>query len=134
MKKYSRQREAVLEVLQSVKTHPTAIWIYDTVRKQIPNISLGTVYRNLSELRNSEIIISFKTNDGNEHFDATTDKHYHFCCTECGQVIDLILDGTESLNADAQRVLGCEVNEHILLFYGRCKLCMNNVKQKPIDK
>lgn len=131
MKKYSRQRETVLEVLQSVKTHPTASWIYDRARLEIPNISLGTVYRNLSELRKFGYIISFKTDDGNEHFDATTDKHYHFCCTECGKVIDLILEGTEELDSKAQKILDCEVNVHQLLFYGRCKLCMNSAKLKP---
>lgn len=128
MKKYSRQRETILEVLQSVKTHPTASWIYDTARKQIPNISLGTVYRNLSELRNCGYIISFKTDDGNEHFDSTTDKHYHFCCTECGKVIDLTLEGTESLDYEVQKALDCEVTSHQLLFYGRCNNCINNAK------
>ena len=69
MKNYSRQREAIMNVLRSTNTHPTAAWIYEQVRQQIPNISLGTVYRNLAALSESGDILSINVGDGQEHYD-----------------------------------------------------------------
>ncbi|MEG1886763.1 MAG: transcriptional repressor [Oscillospiraceae bacterium] len=124
MRKYSRQREVVLEVLRGVKIHPTAGWIYDEARQILPKISLGTIYRNLSELKNDGEIISFTTGDGVERFDGIATMHHHFNCTSCGSVIDLSFDETEALNKFAEEEIGCKVEKNYLLFYGQCKECL----------
>lgn len=89
--KYSRQREAIKNFLMSRKDHPTAEVVYEHVLKAFPNISLGTVYRNLSFLVDNGQAVKVPCEDGSVHFDGNVMPHYHFQCTECGAVIDLIL-------------------------------------------
>ena len=88
MKNYSRQREAIINVLRSTDTHPTAGWIYEKVREEIPNISLGTVYRNLSALSEAGEILSINVGDGYEHFDGDISPHLHLYCRECEKIFD----------------------------------------------
>ena len=94
--KYSRQREAIKNFLMSRKDHPTAEVVYEHVLKAFPNISLGTVYRNLSFLVDNGQAVKVPCEDGSVHFDGNVMPHYHFQCTECGAVIDLDFDGAES--------------------------------------
>lgn len=123
MKKYSHQREAIREALMSVNTHPTASEIYDMVRERIPNISLGTVYRNLSMLANEGEILRISTGEGTERFDATTDSHCHLVCAECGGVSDIELPADE-LDRAAENISGAKVERHSLIFYGVCANCL----------
>lgn len=97
MKNYSRQREAVLNVLCSTKSHPTAAWIYEQVRQQIPNISLGTVYRNLSGLAEDGTIKKLSFGDASVHFDGDISVHSHFYCEHCGEITDIRLDQSKLL-------------------------------------
>ena len=94
MKNYSKQRAAIIEVLRSTTTHPTAQWIYEEVRKQLPNISLGTVYRNLSALSSEGDILHISVGDGFEHFDGDNSPHLHLHCRRCGKIADGALSGT----------------------------------------
>jgi Fur family transcriptional regulator, peroxide stress response regulator len=86
----SKQREAILRILQSTDIHPTADWIYMEVKKVIPNISLGTVYRNLNLLRDEglirEVIIQ---GSASARYDANLEPHHHFVCVGCNSVYDL---------------------------------------------
>lgn len=123
MKKYSRQRETILKTLQGVTCHPSAMWVYDEVRRELPNISLGTVYRNLSELRRAGEIISFTPGDGTERFDANTAPHYHLYCESCHRVLDIPMPALGELDAAAERESGCTVRRHQLMFYGTCPAC-----------
>lgn len=123
MVKYSRQREAILETLRSVKCHPSASWIYDHVRLRIPNISLGTVYRNLAELRERGEISSFTPADGIERFDGDITPHHHFYCMECHAVHDVFLPASLGLNQMAEEVSGFQISCHQLVFYGLCGDC-----------
>lgn len=91
MKNYSRQREAILEVLRSTDTHPTASWIYERVREKIPNISLGTVYRNLTVLSENGDILTINVGDGQERYDGNMAAHLHLRCTGCGEIYDAFL-------------------------------------------
>ena len=79
-RKYSRQRELIKEFLMTRKDHPTADIIYQSVRKENPNISLGTVYRNLTLLCGDGEINRLNVGDGTDHFDADISPHYHFVC------------------------------------------------------
>ena len=100
-RKFSKQREAIKEFLMTRKDHPTADVIYRNVRSQNPNISLGTVYRNLTLLAGEGEINRLNVGDGIDHFDADTSPHYHFVCMECGSVIDLEMDSIESITSAA---------------------------------
>ena len=82
--KYSRQREAIKNFLMSRKDHPTAEVVYEHVLKAFPNMSLGTVYRNLSFLVDNGQAVKVPCEDGSVHFDGNVMPHYHFQCTECG--------------------------------------------------
>lgn len=123
MKKFSRQRQAILECLKNTDCHPSAGWLYDNVRKEIPNISLGTVYRNLAELRRSGDILAFTPGDGTERFDGNTKPHYHFYCSSCRSVLDVDIPAIEDSDQKAAQALGCEVDYHNLIFYGTCRNC-----------
>ena len=79
--KYSKQRETIKEYLRSTTEHPTADMVYDKVRETFPNISLGTVYRNLNLLVNEGEAIRISCGDSSERFDGNTSNHYHFMCT-----------------------------------------------------
>ncbi len=122
MRNYSKQREVVLKVLCSTDTHPTVNWIYERCREQLPRISLGTVYRNLTELKNEGKIIEIGMGDGLQHFDGNPEAHLHFSCNRCGGIFDCI-SPDEELKAFIEKELGCKVTHQKLLFSGICKNC-----------
>ena len=124
MKHYSRQREAILNVLRSTDTHPTAGWIYEKVREQIPNISLGTVYRNLTELSQSGDILSIDVRDGQEHYDGDNSPHLHLRCKACGSLSDVSLKD-DPMEAVANSK-GFKPETSVYVIYGKCKNCVKN--------
>lgn len=123
--RYSRQREAIKENLAGRKDHPTAEMVYESIRQMYPNISLGTVYRNLSLLAELGEIRKLDGMGGSDHFDGRTDFHTHFMCESCGQVIDLENDQefTQFIHTTEQKfpgkILGCSTR-----FFGICECCM----------
>ena len=121
--KYSRQREAIKSFLMTRKDHPTADVVYENVRREFPNISLGTVYRNLTLLSDMGELLRLRVGDGMDHFDATTTPHYHFICNTCGRVIDLNIDSLESINEIAGAGFGGRIEGHVAYFYGSCDEC-----------
>ena len=86
----SFQRDTIRNIVKSTKCHPTADWIYSQARKVIPNISLGTVYRNLSHLDQSGVIKAFK-DDSITRYDGNTKSHHHLKCFKCGGMKDVDL-------------------------------------------
>ncbi len=82
------QRQVILEILKSTNIHPTADWIYEKAREIIPNISLGTVYRNLKILKEEGLIIEL-TDGKQSRFDGRIDNHFHFKCEKCGSIYDI---------------------------------------------
>ena len=110
--KYSRQRESIKASLMNRKDHPTADAVYASIREEFPNISLGTVYRNLNLLVELGEVQKLTFGDGKDHFDADTSLHYHFVCRSCGAVIDLPM---EPLSAIDQKAQACR-RSHYLLF------------------
>ena len=121
--KYSRQREAIKDFLMTRNDHPTADVVYSNVRTEFPNISLGTVYRNLTLLADLGEIARLRVGDGVDHFDADTSPHYHFVCSDCGSVIDLEMDSIDSINQTAARNFDGQIAGHITCFYGLCPHC-----------
>ncbi len=121
--KYSRQREAIKEFLLSRTDHPTADVVYENVRQEFPNISLGTVYRNLNLLVEIESVAKISLKDGVDRFDAKTNPHYHFVCNDCGCVSDLPIKLSIDLNDEIAQTIGASVTSHEINFYGLCKDC-----------
>ena len=122
--KYSRQREAIKEFMMTRKDHPTADVVYMNVRKEFPNISLGTVYRNLTLLSEMGELLRLRVGDGVDHFDATTTPHYHFICKDCGTVTDLELPIMHSIDTVADESFGGRIDGHVTYFYGTCEHCL----------
>lgn len=123
--KYSRQRESIKACLMGRKDHPTADAVYSSIREEFPNISLGTVYRNLNLLVELGEIQKLTCGDGKDHFDADTSPHYHFVCHSCGAVQDLAMTPVADLNDTANAVTDGEIESHTVYFYGTCKDCLN---------
>ena len=121
---FSRKRSAILKALQATDCHPTADWVYAKLRPKYPNLSLGTVYRNLKMFCESGRAMSVGVINGQEHFDGNTQPHGHMVCTECGSVVDI----PESFFSAEQLKLLSEAYDHQLiaaevLFKGMCSKC-----------
>ncbi len=125
MANYSKQREAILKELQGRHDHPTATQIYEGVRKVLPNISLGTVYRNLSALVESGDIITLSVGDGYEHFDGDKALHLHLHCKCCGNIIDRPLQSS-SIQKSAM-FDGFVPQNSVCVVYGICKNCQKRI-------
>jgi Fe2+ or Zn2+ uptake regulation protein len=121
--KRSRQRERILEILQNTKEHPTANWIYDRLKHEFPNLSLGTVYRNLRILQEQGKINILDFGSTFDRFDARLDTHYHFICESCGKVYDVDIPVMEALEKKAAENLGVRIRHHRIEFYGICAEC-----------
>lgn len=124
--KQFRKRNAILECLRSTHTHPSAEMVHDMLRQEHPDISLATVYRNLTYFKNTGLAVSVATVSGVERFDANTEPHVHFICTNCDAVIDLHqIPMPRSLDGDIQSSTGCRVESCQLTYTGRCGNCQN---------
>jgi Fur family transcriptional regulator, peroxide stress response regulator len=121
--KYSRQREAIKEYLANTKEHPTADTVYMHIRKKHPNISLGTVYRNLNLLAEQGEIIKVNCQDGSDRFDGNSNPHYHFLCKSCGKVSDIEMESIDHILKIAGAGFGGKVEGHVTYFYGTCPEC-----------
>ena len=123
--KYSRQRQMIYNFLMTRKDHPTADVVYRNVREEFPNISLGTVYRNLTLLADMGEIQRLQVGDGVDHFDADTSKHCHFICSNCSAVTDMQLDCLEELLIKAQQTFDGGIDRQSTCFYGVCGSCLD---------
>ncbi len=122
--KYSKQREVIKNFLMTRKDHPTADTVYMHVQQELPNISLGTVYRNLSLLADIGEIKRLRVGDGIDHFDADTSPHYHFVCTKCGSVSDLEMSNIDEIQTIAGMNFDGKIDGHVTYFYGSCGKCI----------
>ncbi len=121
--KYSRQREAIKEFLAHTKEHPTADTVYMHIRETYPNISLGTVYRNLNLLAEQGEIIKINCQDGSDRFDSNHKPHYHFVCKSCGKVSDIEMEPLDHIVRIAGAGFEGKVEGHVTYFYGICPEC-----------
>lgn len=118
--RYSRQRELVYEIIKNRCDHPTADMIYASCREIEPNISLGTVYRNLKNLAEEKQILTLETEDKKIHYDGDTSRHSHFICARCGKIIDLF---KPSETPNELKEMGLTVTGEKCVYYGLCKDC-----------
>jgi Fe2+ or Zn2+ uptake regulation protein len=119
----SRQREAILRVVRDTDCHPTADWVYSEVKRIIPGISLGTVYRNLRLLSESGHVLMCDSGGGVMRYDGCTTAHYHFRCDRCGEVIDVDEPVDHELDRRVAQRTGLAVRCHVLEFRGLCPRC-----------
>ena len=123
--KHFRKRDAILNYLRHTTEHPSAETVYAALKAEIPDLSLGTVYRNLSLFKEQGLIISLGSVNGVERYDGNIDPHVHFVCHGCGAVSDLhALHVPEDLNNAAAKEAGAVVDHCHLTFHGRCRACV----------
>lgn len=126
--KYSRQRESIKKYLATTTDHPTADMVYLHVKNEFPNISLGTVYRNLNLLTDLGEIVKIPAPDGGDRFDGDVRPHNHFFCTSCHKVLDMHLEKgkLEEMMKDATKDFDQGVIESSrTVFYGKCNDCIS---------
>jgi Fur family ferric uptake transcriptional regulator len=119
----SRQRKVILEVLERCENHPTADDIYLQVRKEIPRVSLGTVYRNLEILSSTGIVKRVQLSGSQMRFDTCTDDHGHIRCIECQRIDDLPFDPFNPCENEIQKRTGYKVVDRCVEFTGICPHC-----------
>jgi Fur family ferric uptake transcriptional regulator len=117
------QREVILQEVEKADSHPTADQIYARVRKRLPRISLGTVYRNLEVLSQRGMIRKVEVGGSQRRFDWKTDNHYHARCLSCGRVDDLPIEPEMSLEKVIGSLVDYQITGHLLEFVGLCFDC-----------
>ncbi len=123
MQRDTWQRETILHILRNGRAHPTADAVYEEVRKTVPRISKGTVYRNLRILRERGDIAALELSGKLTRYEGRQEPHYHFVCESCGSVFDLDEPVDQDLNARVEEKTGFTVLYHHLEFRGRCSGC-----------
>ncbi len=113
-------------MLRSTSSHPSAEWIYEQVRKEMPGIGLATVYRNLRLMKEEGEVSELHKADSAARFDGNTDVHYHFLCDRCGRIMDLDESVDETLESRVERKTGLKVTHHHLALYGLCLECQEH--------
>jgi Fe2+ or Zn2+ uptake regulation protein len=122
MQRLSKQRERLLNNLQCRHDHPTACQLYDSVKKDLPKISLGTVYRNLKLLCRAGLIREIPVKGEPSHFDADIDRHYHLRCLKCGKISDV---STDCISVEiSMKTDGCCVTNCVVSLEGYCEACI----------
>ena len=119
----SKQRTRTLELLRSTKNHPTADWLYERLKNEMPRLSLGTVYRNLCILVEQGMVKKIHFGSTFDRFEANIKPHYHFICESCGKIFDLEIPIYEDLNLMVQQLTNFTIYHHKLDFHGICEEC-----------
>ena len=118
----TKQLEVIWDVIKDDKSHPTADQIYDRVRKLIPKISLGTVYRNLQKLV-ADDRLQVLMHGRSQHFDPLLERHQHFICENCDRVYDIFFETPGGIDSATLPDQVFKVSSHQLALYGTCKNC-----------
>lgn len=119
----TKQRRIILEELRKVTSHPTAYELFKMVKRKLPSIGFGTVYRNLSLLKNQGKILELNCGKYCSHYDGSTDIHYHFFCLKCERVFDVEIPTFKDLDKKVGRKTDFKIKYHRIDFYGYCKGC-----------
>ena len=118
----SKKRQAIYDAVCASREHPSAEMVYGWLKPDIPDLSLGTVYRNLNLLTRQGMLIRVGHVEGQERYDGCTQPHAHFVCTRCGAVLDVPDLPAPDLSR-VEALLGGRVESHILRFTGVCRSC-----------
>lgn len=128
-RKRSKKRNAILEALRSTKSHPTAQWVYAQVKPAVPDLSLGTVYRNLAQFQEDGVVMQVGVVAGEQRFDANTAPHPHLICERCSSVIDLPVKAGVPQELAFIEAEGHQILPGKSVFYGVCKACAGSAIQ-----
>lgn len=118
----TRQRHLVYETLKASTAHPTADMVFSEVRKTLPKISLGTVYRNLGVLKEQGLIFEIPGPNHTMHYDANLEPHAHFICENCGVILD-IWDCRKPSCRNREQLQDLDIQSWSVEFRGRCQAC-----------
>jgi len=116
-RRLTKQKSAILEYLKSTKTHPDAETVYEVIKEKLPNISLSTVYRNLSLMSEEGLILKLTPGGLSDHFDGDITQHQHFICNDCRRIVDVMCE------IDLKDKDFGEIFSYSVYFYGICKEC-----------
>ena len=126
MNRHSRQREKVFRIVQSTRTHPTAEWVFEKVRKEMPRISLGTVYRNLRLMSMQGTIRELQIGGSQTRYDSHCQDHQHFICVSCQMIVDLENTDSSENHRSIERKYRCHIDSYRLDYFGLCRRCRKN--------
>lgn len=135
MKKYSKQREWIVKSLKQRSDHPTAEMLYSDLKKQVPEIGIATIYRNLNELVEEGEIIRIKSRSGKDRYDGNTMPHIHFECDVCMEIQDIFLQEEKIKMLDNEmkslvKKINAELTSSSIILKGICKKCNNQKLEK----
>ncbi|MDC7225150.1 MAG: transcriptional repressor [Spirochaetales bacterium] len=119
----SKLRDEILKLLQETDIHPTAGWLYDQLKVDNPNLSQGTIYRNLGILVEQGLVDKIDFGSTFDRFEYKKPDHYHFICEKCGAIIDLDIPIKTELNSEVEKIAGFKTRKHQIEFYGICDAC-----------
>jgi Fur family peroxide stress response transcriptional regulator len=119
----TRQRERLLELLRETDSHPTAAELFETARPEFPNLSLGTVYRNLEVLVGEGQIEAVPAASGPVRYDGNPVPHHHFVCEHCGAIHDVELPLPSELADQLERKYELHAERARIRFSGLCHAC-----------
>ena len=123
-KKYSYKRSLIYSTMKETKIHPSAEWVYQEIKPRIPNISIGTVYRNIAAFKEEGMIVSVGVVNGQERYDADISPHMHFICELCDSVTDIgPLAHSEEMCRDIEEKIGAQVHSTNIVYKGLCRKC-----------
>jgi Fe2+ or Zn2+ uptake regulation protein len=126
----TQQRQALLDALSSQPWHPTADELYALVRKSMPRISLGTVYRNLDWLATRGLIQQLDTGGHQKRYDRAPERHYHVRCLVCGRLDDVTVGSDQDLRSLVQDSGDYALSGYLLEFMGVCPSCQNHDRKE----
>ena len=123
LQRSTRQRQVILEELQKLQSHPTAVALYEIVRRRIAKISLGTVYRNLELLARTGVIRKLEFAGAEARFDADVTRHDHLRCVRCGRVDDIHGPPLDLAGGNVNDFTDYQVLGHRVEVFGICPQC-----------
>lgn len=123
----TNQRRVIIEELRRLKSHPTADELYEIVRKRLPTISLGTVYRNLDVLSDCGEILKLEFAGKQRRFDGDVRRHCHLRCVSCGAVEDISIEGIDLIEREFDKFVGGRIRSVRMEFSGYCRLCAERI-------
>lgn len=119
----TKQKRIIFDELSKTKAHPDADALFRMVRRRLPNISMGTIYRNINLLRDEGKILELNCGRYSSHYDADIRNHYHFFCLDCRNIFDLDEPLLRTLDSRVSKGSGMCVEYHRIDFYGYCRNC-----------
>jgi Fur family transcriptional regulator, peroxide stress response regulator len=128
VRRKSRQRERIYEFIRSRMDHPTAQHVHAALKKEMPSISLGNVYRNINILVEEGRITRREFGDGLEHYDAIPGLHYHFICDTCKMLTDFPMPLQDLVMKKARGMSRHRISGHTIQFFGTCDTCRKRKK------